>query len=162
MAAELFKVFQTYWQAGTDARLNIECHAGKVWMNLEVRLSHPPPPLFPHHSHYGAPPPHCQPARQSPSRLKRRAKCAEARAVAKAAVCGAAENVAVKDDFTNEKNVNAPATPQPNLTHQDVQQHHQVAEEAGMPSNVGHDINVPDLFSPDIVMQDASFLSSSI
>ena len=59
-----------------------------------------------------------------------------------------------KDDFTNENIANAPATPKPSLTHQDVQQHQLVAEEAVMPSNVGHDINVPDLFCPDIVYQD--------
>ena len=161
MAADLFKLFQTYWKAGTDARFNVECHAGKVWMNLEVRLSHPPPPLYPHHSQHRPPPPHRQPSRQSPSRLRRRAKRAKARAAATAAVSGAAEDAAVEDDCMNGNKTDAPAasfapaTAQLNLNHTaDVQQHPQVAEEAVMPLNMGHVIHVPDLFCPDPVYHD--------
>ena len=90
MAAELFKVFQTYWRAGLDARLNLECHAGKVRMNFQVQLNHPPPPLSPYHSQHVPPPPHQRP-RQSPSQVRRSARCAEARAAARAAVNEAAE-----------------------------------------------------------------------
>ena len=73
-ATELFKNFQHLWQAGKDARLNLECHAGQVWLHLQVQLHHPPSPQQYH--------PH--PPRQGPSRLRRRARRAEERAKAAA------------------------------------------------------------------------------
>ena len=73
-ATELFSKFQHIWQAGTDARLSLECHAGQVRLNLQVHLLHPPQQ---HH------PPRQGP---SPSRLRRHAKRAEARAAEKATV----------------------------------------------------------------------------
>ena len=75
-ATELFKNFQHLWQAGKDARLNLECHAGQVWLHLQVQLHHPPSPQQYH--------PH--PPRQGPSRLRRRARRAEERAKAAANV----------------------------------------------------------------------------
>ena len=69
---EAFKKFQDFWKAGKDARLNLECHAGQVWLNLQVYLPQPPPPR----SHYPPPP------RQDSSRQRRRARRAEARAQA--------------------------------------------------------------------------------
>ena len=117
MAAELFKQFQIYWQAGIDARLNLECHAGKVWMNLQINLPHPPPPPPPP---YGQHQQHKRP-RQSPSRLRRRARRAEARAAAaKAAASVATEDVAVQ-------------------TESDVQHHHQVQAAEEVP-----DVLCPD------------------
>ena len=107
MADDLFRQFQTYWKAGARARLYLECHAGQVWMNLQIHLHRPPrPPPF-HGRQHGSPddlpPSHQQQSRQSPSRLRRRAKRAQARAAAKAAVNRATENVAVQteDDLFN-------------------------------------------------------------
>ena len=40
--------FKETWQAGKDARLYLECHAGQVWMNLHLRLTLPPPPKHQH------------------------------------------------------------------------------------------------------------------
>ena len=144
MAAELFQQFQTYWKAGTDARLYYECHAGKVWMNLQIHLDHPPPPP-PLHSHRQQPGP-----RQSPSRLRRRARRAEARAAAKAAESKATEDVAVQ---TEDKNVNIkPADPPlallPSLIHNAHGQHHH--QEAGE-ADEGHIPLIPDVFCPDKV-----------
>ena len=73
-ATELFKNFQHLWQAGKDSCLNLECHAGQVWLHLQVQLHHPPSPQQYH--------PH--PPRQGPSRLRRRARRAEERAKAAA------------------------------------------------------------------------------
>ena len=72
----LLNNFKETWQAGKDARLFLECHAGQVWMNLHLRLSHPPPP-----------PKHHQPRKPGPSRLRRRARRAEAREAAEKAAC---------------------------------------------------------------------------
>ena len=62
--------FESLMQAGTDARLSMEYHAGQVRIKFEVNLNKQPPPLQPQY------PPH----RPSPSRLRRRARRAEARA----------------------------------------------------------------------------------
>ena len=69
---EVVKKFQEFWQAGKDARLNLECHAGQVWLHLQVHLPQPPPPQRQQ----------CHPPRQGPSRLRRRARRAEARSKA--------------------------------------------------------------------------------
>ena len=61
------------WQAGPDAHLVIECHAGKAWITLHQPLGYPSPPAQ-HH-----------PRSPGPSRLRRRARRAEARAAASAA-----------------------------------------------------------------------------
>ena len=79
----LLKSFQETWQAGKDAQLFLECHAGQVWMNLQLRLSHPPPPK------------HHHPQKPGPSRLRRRARRAEARE--------AAEKAASSEPSTNKE-----------------------------------------------------------
>lgn len=67
--------FYKIWRAGNDARLIIECKAGNASVSLHHHVSQPPPPLKP-----------SKPRRAGPSRIRRRAKRAMARA--------AAENVA--------------------------------------------------------------------
>ena len=67
-AEELFATFQKFWRSGTNARLNVECHAGKVWASLHVSINLPQP--SPHQK------------RSSPSRLRRRARRAATRAQA--------------------------------------------------------------------------------
>jgi hypothetical protein len=34
--------FYSLWQAGNDARLNIECHAGEAQIHLQLSLHQPP------------------------------------------------------------------------------------------------------------------------
>ena len=80
----LLDKFQNEWHAGKDARLNFECHAGKVWINLNLCIEHHPPPQQQN-------PPKRQPG---PSRLRRRAK----RAAARAAAANAAEDEAPEDE----------------------------------------------------------------
>ena len=147
MAADLFKQFQIYWQAGTDARLHLECHAGKVWMNLQIHLNHPPPPPPPQRHH--------QQPRQSPSRMRRRARRAQARAAA-AAVNKATEDVAIQteDNIVHTNDEVRPADSPilhslPANVH--VQQHQEVAGEAARVVNAGHVPCVPDVFCPDRV-----------
>ena len=78
--------------------------------------------------------------------MRRSARCAEARAAARAAVNEAAENVAVEQDHANEND----ATVSSNLNHPDA------AEEVAMHTvaGPGHILHVPDLFCPDIVCHD--------
>ena len=57
----IFFKFQELWRAGTNARLSIECHAGKAWINLHVQLDQPPGPQPQQHQR-----------RQGPSRVRRR------------------------------------------------------------------------------------------
>ena len=140
--ANTVKLFQEYWRAGTDARLHLECHAGKVWMNLEVHLTCPPPPPPP--SQHGS-----QRPRQSPSRLRRRARRAEARAAAKAAATEATENAAVRKEDDRDTDSTAATLPNdippPLPANIGVHQHHQAAGEvAGLAV-------VPDIFCPDTV-----------
>ena len=68
-ASDLFAQFQQLWRAGTNARLNLECHAGQAWMSLHVHLPCPPRQQQQQH-HRGRP---------GPSRLRRRARRAKAR-----------------------------------------------------------------------------------
>ena len=68
-ASEIFEKFQNLWRAGTNARLNLECHAGQVWMSLHVHLPSPPTQQQQHHHR----------RRPGPSRLRRRARRAKAR-----------------------------------------------------------------------------------
>ena len=74
-ASELFEKFQEFWRAGKDARLSMECYAGKAWLSLHVHVHQQPPPLQPHLQR-----------RQGPSRLRRRARREAARKSASAAV----------------------------------------------------------------------------
>ena len=160
MAADLFQHFQTMWQAGTNARLSLECHAGEVWMNFQVHLSHPPPPppLRP------PPPFQYQQPRKSPSRLRRHARRAEARA--KAAVnikSGATTDAAVQTDPVKDLNNPSPVSFSGDSDELPHQYHHQ---EAGTPRpsdaacrqqhQAAHtqleslsSRNIPDVFCPD-------------
>ena len=100
--------FCKVWQAGTDARLLIECHAGQVWVSLHQHILHPPAP------------PQKHPRRPGPSRLRRRARRAEARAAATAVAASTAE-VAVQTDNlprTAEVAVQAALVPAPVQPHQ--------------------------------------------
>ena len=109
---ELLHKFQDLWQAGSDACLNLECHAGQVWMKFQVKLCHPPPPK------------HRPSSRQGPSRLRRRARRAEERAAA----AQLAEEVPTKE-------VAVQATPTP--PHQ-----HHVAVQAAPPPRHQHHVAV--------------------
>ena len=109
---ELFHKFQDLWQAGSDACLNLECHAGQVWMKFQVKLCHPPPPK------------HRPSSRQGPSRLRRRARRADERAAA----AQVAEKVPTKE-------VAVQATPTP--PHQ-----HHVAVQAAPPPRHQHHVAV--------------------
>ena len=87
-AEELFATFQKFWRSGKNARLNVECEAGKVWASLHVSVDLPQP--SPHQK------------RSSPSRLRRRARRAATRAHA-AGQAAASEVITVdnsKDDET--------------------------------------------------------------
>ena len=57
-ATNIFFKFQELWRAVTNARLSIECHAGKAWINLNVQLDQPPGPQPQQHQR-----------RQGPSRV---------------------------------------------------------------------------------------------
>ena len=48
-ATEIFCKFQELWRAGTNARLSIECHAGKAWINLYVQPNQSPGPQYQQH-----------------------------------------------------------------------------------------------------------------
>ena len=77
MADQLSNILTKFcheWQAGADARLVLECHAGKAWINIHQPLGHLPPPPPKHH-----------PRLPGPSRLRRRARREDARAAARAA-----------------------------------------------------------------------------
>lgn len=69
--------FREIWRESKDARLIVECHAGQAWLSLHHHLPCPPPPSW-------QSPPHRQ-SRPSPSRIRRRLRRANARAVAEQA-----------------------------------------------------------------------------
>ena len=71
--------FLQLWNAGHDARLTLECRAGKVTINLKLTLADKPPP------HQPACQVRPQPQRSGPSRLK----CSEQRAEAQTAAANA-------------------------------------------------------------------------
>ena len=77
----LIDKFLYEWQAGRDARVHLECHAGQAWISLHKSLGYPP--LLPQ---YDRQPSQSQSHhRASPSQLRCRAKRAQAFAVASAA-----------------------------------------------------------------------------
>ena len=122
-AAELFQHFQTMWQAGTNACLRLECHAGEAWMNFQVHLHHPPPPppIRPPPPFHSQEPPRKSP---SPSRLRRRARRAKLCTAENAAVTSGVTDAAVQTDIAASASYNR---------HSDVHElhkhhHHQVAE----------------------------------
>ena len=72
--ANLQFYLDNFWrelQSGQDACLQMECHAGQVWLSFHVHVAHPPSQQH-HQCHLG------------PSRHRRRARRAEARAAANA------------------------------------------------------------------------------
>ena len=86
--SSFLRKFCSLWQAGNDARLNLECHAGQARIHLQLNL-HPPPPPQPHHQR-----PRCP----GPSRLRSSARRAEARASAAKAAAPTAEIAVQTDD----------------------------------------------------------------
>ena len=90
--------FYSLWRTGNDACLNLECHAGKAQIHLQLNLQ-----LQPQQRQQPPPPPPQQPRRYlGPSQLRRRARRELARAAAAEATDPAAENA----DYDA-----APATP---------------------------------------------------
>ena len=64
--------FKHIWRSGFDAHLDLECHAGQAWVGIRVRLGH----------EHGLQSPGILPStrnKNSPSRLRRRARRAAAR-----------------------------------------------------------------------------------
>ena len=85
--ANFLSKFCKEWQAGTDARLYVECHAGQAWVSLHQPLGHLPPP------------PNSSRRPPGPSRLRRSARRALARAAASATtVPSATAEIAVQTD----------------------------------------------------------------
>ena len=164
-AAELFHKFQSLWQAGTDARLSLECHAGEAWMNLQVHLSRPPPPHPLHKQHPPPPFNRQQQPRKSPSRLRRRARRAEARASKIAADRNVTTADASVQTATSVADNLAPSTINiPAPSHGDscvlLQHHHQAAGAVRPPDVEGQEQHQagqdrhgqhipPDVFCPD-------------
>ena len=92
--------FKREWQSGQDSLVYMECHAGQVWLSFHLHVDHPPHKQQEHWCQYG------------PSRLCRRARRAEARAAANAAI---REHVAVAVNSA-EKAVLTEADQQPSCT----------------------------------------------
>ena len=63
--------FHQLWNAGYNAHLDLDTHAGLAWVGLRVQLGHVPGPL-----HHQVPPPFSKKWRkaESPSRQRRRAR----------------------------------------------------------------------------------------
>ena len=133
--------FRQEWQAGTDACLVIECHAGKAWIHLHQPLGHHPPP-----------PPRHHPRQPGPSRLCRRARRADARAAAKAAPTephAVTAEVAVQTDVspdTSDAAVQADASPAPAMQSS-------AAQVGPRAENAQHAHHVPDVLCPDGVYE---------
>ena len=139
--ANFLSKFCKEWQAGTDARLYVECHAGQAWVSLHQPLGHLPPP-----------PPSSSRRPPGPSRLRRSAKRAQARAAASATpVPTATAEIAVQTDDAETfaavaKAVVIPATvPQPPQAPADKAGHQ--AEQVLLTHHV------PDALCPDGVYQ---------
>ena len=151
VTTDLIQKFQQLWRAGNIARLSLECRGGQGWANLHVKLPDPPPHLHQHGPHYPAPPAHSR-RRPGPSRMRRRARRAEARK-------GAAEEAAVNVEPTEEVTIQAENIPLadaaaeaatayiPPLLPSDV---HQPAEEADKAQQQQHLEEVPEQGVPDV------------
>ena len=73
--------FYNLWNTGNDACLNLECHAGKAQIHLQLNLHLQPQPQ--HQPRHHPPPPPQQPRRHlGPSQLRRRARREHVRATA--------------------------------------------------------------------------------
>ena len=94
--------FQQLWNAGYDAHLDLDTHAGLAWVCLRVQLGHVPGPL-----HHHVPPPFYTNWRktESPSRQRRRARRTAERqqqvAAEKAPVTEAAKDIIDKQTSDN-------------------------------------------------------------
>ena len=107
--------FYQLWNAGLNAHLDVDTHAGKAWVGLRVQLGHAPGPL--HHQPH---PLFVQPQKKTvtPSRHRRRARRAAARLTAEEAVNQepsnetatakeATDNEIVEETFPKEPNTTA-------------------------------------------------------
>ena len=131
--------FRSLWQAGNNARLSIECHAGQARVHLQLDLPPPPPP----------PPQQQRPRRSGPSRFRRRARRAEARATVAKAVTPTAE-IAVQTDDVHQDPVIAEQA-----GHNSAEQAgHNLAEQA-QPQPWLPPTQVRDQFCPDHVYHPA-------
>ena len=131
-------------QSGQDVQLQMECHAGQVWLSFHVHVAHPPPQQH-HQRHHG------------PSRLRRRARIAEARAAANAVPketvaddVGTAEKADSGQTETNKHNDDLPTS----SAAQEAAKHPQPIHNTQLPSEqaVHWHIctpDVPDTFCPD-------------
>ena len=63
------------WHSGVDAHLDLHIHAGQAWVQVHVRLGQAPGPLHLQPQPYYLPKSR---SKNSPSRQRRRAKCANA------------------------------------------------------------------------------------
>jgi hypothetical protein len=84
--------FYSLWITGNDARLNLECHAGKAQIHLQLNLQLQPN-LQPQPRQQPPPPPQQPCHHLGPSQLRRHARRELARAAAAEATDPAAENV---------------------------------------------------------------------
>ena len=144
-----FDKFQSIWQAGNNARLHLECHAGQVWIHLQLHLVQPPPP-----------PPKLKPG---PSRLRRRARRAEARAAGTAASAAPVEisapasaEMAVQTDPIPSEAVKASVglTPGPAVRHHPGQE--VPAAQGGLqPGEQDH--HFPTAYARDVFCPDRDF-----
>ena len=69
------KKFYQLWNAGLNAHLDLDTHAGSAWVGLRVQLGHAPGDF---HQHLRHPFPHNR-KQENPSRQRRRARRAAAR-----------------------------------------------------------------------------------
>ena len=136
-AEELFATFQKLWRSGTNARLNVECHAGKVWASLHVSFNLPQP--SPHQK------------RSSPSRLRRRARRAATRAQA-AGQAVASEVIPVNNSNNDETVDEEPGADKLQTVAQTVlsdNQPQQKAVQAGPTLNGSDDDSATDVVEAD-------------
>ena len=88
--------FYSLWQAGNDARLNLECLAGKIHLQLNLQPQQRHQPHHPTQQRHQPPHPPQQPRRHlGPARLRRRTRRELARAAAAEAAHPAAESADV-------------------------------------------------------------------
>ena len=65
--------FRHLWHCGLDAHLDVDTHAGEAWVGLRVRIGQSRTPPFQSQTHVKTK------SRESPSRLRRRARRAASR-----------------------------------------------------------------------------------
>ena len=87
------KKFHQLWKTGQNAHLDLESHAGVAWVGLRVQLGHAPGP-----QHHQVHPQFSDKNKESPSRLRRRARRAAKRNAENAE---SAENVESAEEVTS-------------------------------------------------------------